>query len=617
MRLLCKILFAAIVFSLSGGVHADDSLTSLEPITAKMESGDPVVIATFGDSITWPCYHTDYRQNYISFAVDALRKAYPSANVRIVHAGNMGSTGRGLTDGRFEKHVLVHKPDLVFIMFGMNDCAGGPAGLQTYDANLTTLIGKTREAGAIPIVATQNEIFYSHSDGRDALPLYMARGIEVAKRERVPAVDCFALWKPLTVEPARFAAHLNDYFHPNHAGHRLMAYAIVKTLWPKAAQHVSIDERTPLKPEEAESTASLVPGPPGKQILRTADGTWYAISGRRRNQQLTDLVFSFSRAERPTWQDFRHITLVGTREDAVFDAMDRTITAGMLLEKDGKVYVVFSWNVGVFLVTTRQPTVQLDLTRPPQVQSVAARQWEQDLVKPGSWLEYQSLPMVRPVSVANSSHRDGALLFDAYLQSDGWPAVLCSGRELFPGGGWENTDGIDGIFLIETVAGQKDPVRKMLFPEFQLARCAPEVKGGVYFAAQQTKAAPLQVGVVGSKPFVESQPGVSQFLLASRSGAGITLVFERENLSAAERWSRLTVSSDQQHSIKPLLDPTDRAVPLPWSDNAREGIVWWTLKKAGPIELAYESQLPPDATSLAVLSAQGDKIHFELLPIAQ
>ena len=71
---------------------------SLEQVTGKLESGEPLVFATFGDSITWPCYHTDFRQNYITLTVDALQKAYPKASVQIVHAGNMGTTGRGLAE---------------------------------------------------------------------------------------------------------------------------------------------------------------------------------------------------------------------------------------------------------------------------------------------------------------------------------------------------------------------------------------------------------------------------------------------------------------------------------------------------------------------------------------
>ena len=45
----------------------------------------------------------------------------------------MGSAGRGLEAGRFEQYVLSHRPDAVFLMFGMNDCGAGPGGLDAFD----------------------------------------------------------------------------------------------------------------------------------------------------------------------------------------------------------------------------------------------------------------------------------------------------------------------------------------------------------------------------------------------------------------------------------------------------------------------------------------------------
>ena len=53
---------------------------SLEPVTGKLRAGQPVRLATFGDSITWPCFHTDFHQNYLTFVADALRKAYPESS---------------------------------------------------------------------------------------------------------------------------------------------------------------------------------------------------------------------------------------------------------------------------------------------------------------------------------------------------------------------------------------------------------------------------------------------------------------------------------------------------------------------------------------------------------
>ena len=135
-------------------------MDALQLVTQKLKAGQPLVFATFGDRVTLQYYHTDYQQNYITFTTDALRQAYPQVNIRIVHASNMGTTGRGLANARFERYVLDHRPDVVFIMFGMNDCGGRAAGLHDCDQNLIRLIGMTRGIGAVPVICNQNEVLY-------------------------------------------------------------------------------------------------------------------------------------------------------------------------------------------------------------------------------------------------------------------------------------------------------------------------------------------------------------------------------------------------------------------------------------------------------------------------
>ncbi|HXG24247.1 MAG TPA: GDSL-type esterase/lipase family protein [Chthonomonadales bacterium] len=426
------------------GVPAERGASmSLEEITRRLETGQPVVFATFGDSITWPCFHTDFRQNYITYTVDALQKRYPKAQIRIVHAGNIGTARRGLQESRFEKYVLSHRPDVVFIKFGMNDCVGGPAGLDAYDRNLTELIRKTRETGALPILVTQNEILYDREDGapRKALPLYMARAREVAAREKTPLAECFALWQQKLTDRESLVLRLNDGIHPNLAGHRLLAKGILQSLWPDAARYVSDEVRTPAPPDGTTATECLLPGPPGKQILRTKDGIWMALTGRRRGGKLSDMVFSYTRKEKPAWSDFRHVTLIGVGSDAVFDHQDRTITAGMFLEQEGKVYVVFSWNVGVFYV-------RLDTTKPG---------WESRVTSPAAWLEHTTEPFIRPTQLHHISV-DDMVLYDAFMQPNGIPAVFCKDFELAPGAGYEVVEGREGIALVTREAGKERKV---------------------------------------------------------------------------------------------------------------------------------------------------------------
>ncbi len=603
--------FGAVVPAVKG--LAADALNSLlAPITAKLRSGEPLVFATFGDSITLPCYHTDARQNYITFTVDALRKAYPKADVKIVHAGNMGSTARGLDNTRFQRHVLDHHPDVVFIMFGMNDCGGGRALLDEYEANLSRLVRETLQAGALPIIATQNEIFFDSPDGRtrQALPLYMARALEVSRREKIPAADCFAAWKPLGADSKRLAARLNDGIHPNHSGHRLMAHSMVKELWPEAEKYVSIDERTPPNPEEDAAIRCLIPGPPGKQVLRTENGTWCCVTAHKRNSRITDLVLSYSRSKRPRWDEFRHITLVGARDDAVFDAMDRTLTGAMLLERQGRLHVVFSWNVGVFMLTIPQP---------PEDTSALSK-WQSEVATPAAWLTHQAEPFMRPTIVANAVFSQPSNLYDGYLQSNDWPAVLCSGRKLDEGSGFEVLDGKEGVVWITRPNRAGDEVREMLVPGGQVARCYQATDDEVYYAAQCAPGSPIQLGTLLSKTSVTTDFHVKSFAIPGGGKAGMGLahiVNEESKNGRGENWLQLEWNAGAPLSARQLDSDVGIAasIPLPWWDGIRQGVVWLNPPEslAHPLMYAYESIIPPGAGDLGVLIVDEDQCMFKLM----
>jgi len=595
-RLISLAALLACSFLSASRPAAAESATSVAEITRRLSSGEPLVFATFGDSITWPCYHTDFRQNYVTLTVDALRKAYPKANVQIVHAGNMGTTGRGLAETRYQRYVLDKHPDVIFLMFGMNDCGGGPDGLELFDQNLAELIHQARAAGALPIVLTQNEIIYDCPDGagRRALPQYMERALQVAEREQVPSADCFADWKPLANDRAALIARLNDWIHPNLAGHRWFAKSIVSQLWPEAAGHVETAVR-PLTTTRGEPC--LLPGPGGKQVVRTANGTWFALSGWRLGKRISDLVLSHSSAQEPTWSDFSHVTLIGSEAAALFADDDKEITAAMLLEREATLFVVFSWNTGVFYLSL----------------NVSAPEWTERIGTAAAWRDFSIDPFRRPAPIINNQLGNG-LLFDSYLLETGTPVVLCRDRKKAPGAGWEVLDGEDGISLVSGTGDSRQVDFK--FPSCEFARCSLSPTGDLRFVAQTTWDAPIQVGNAGSDLIPIDLSGPQWISMSTGLNTGFVLATpavgpQSSALPTAILWNEV---SDIQTLQLAGVDCIQAAFPVEL-DGAPAIVSVDRIADGAAPSLAFESRPAHGATTVGALLNSDGSLEFRHLRV--
>ena len=605
-RILLVILGSAPVMGLADGV--------LAPITEKLRTGQALTFATFGDSITWPCFHTDYRQNYMTFAVDALRQAYPQANIRIVHAGNMGTARRGLSKTRFERYVLAHQPDLVFIMFGMNDCGAGEKGLGDFADNLVQLVNKTRDTGAIPVICTQNEIISDSPSGRGrkSLPLYMARALEVARREQVSAVDCFADWAALKVDRQLLATRLNDSIHPNHAGHRLMAYTILKKLWPGATRYLSTGVATPEPHEKQVVRQGLLPGPSGKQVLRTSAGLWCAVSAGYQGQHGRDLVFSWTDRERPRWDEFQHVTLIGSPQTAVFDHLDRPLTSGMLLEHGGRIYVLFGWKVGIFMLT-------ID---PALLKAEQAPENKSRLTSPATWLEHTNQLFVRPSSIRNASYRPGGILFDAYGRPGVWPYVLCRFLKKSADTGGEVVKGEDTIVLATRDHGPNTDELELLAVSPGFMRVTKASDGHHYYVTQEQTGDGLRVGRIGVHSSQNVAQAVERVIVPACGKKPLAVIRAVADVPGSPpRWMRLCWGMQDSPELT-RLEPADGlgdAVPLPWSDGETDGITWHPMAQqfGGQVPFGYSSRLAVGERCLGLLREDQGKLVFEVVPCVE
>ena len=123
------------------------TLPDFSTFAARAKNGEILQVAFLGGSLTWGAQATDpQKTSYRALVAQKLTETYPRAHFRF-HDAAIGGTGSQLAAFRLERDVLVHRPDLVFLDFTINDDAYGapnPSRLAAYESLIRRLV----QAGA-------------------------------------------------------------------------------------------------------------------------------------------------------------------------------------------------------------------------------------------------------------------------------------------------------------------------------------------------------------------------------------------------------------------------------------------------------------------------------------
>lgn len=204
----------------------------LPGLTEKLKNGDPIKIVCFGDSVTGVYYHTGGRRAYTEILRLRLSDAFPKNSIEAINAGVSGNTTVNALE-RIERDVLAHKPDVVTVMFGLNDMTRVP--IEEYRANLKSIIERCRAAGAEVVLCTPNNV--EDTEGRPAAKLLEYCGVvrEVAEDQKVPLADCCQAFEAIRQKDGRaWALLMSDEIHPNMDGHELIAHTIARAMTGRA-----------------------------------------------------------------------------------------------------------------------------------------------------------------------------------------------------------------------------------------------------------------------------------------------------------------------------------------------------------------------------------------------
>jgi len=198
-------------------------------VSAKLAGGQPVKIVCFGDSITGVYYHTGGRRSWCDLLEIALTRIFPEAQIEVINAGVSGhDTDAALK--RMESDVLRHAPDLVVVMFGMNDVRS--LTTVVFRQNLQTIVQRARGGGAEVMLMTPNAIGPDDPIRPPArLDEYVKIVREVGRELKLTVVDTHSIYAAImAADPAAWQRLMSDTIHPNLRGHRIFAEAVARAI---------------------------------------------------------------------------------------------------------------------------------------------------------------------------------------------------------------------------------------------------------------------------------------------------------------------------------------------------------------------------------------------------
>ncbi|MDB6167170.1 MAG: lysophospholipase L1-like esterase, partial [Verrucomicrobia bacterium] len=251
-----------------------------------------------------------------------------------------------------ERDVLRHSPQLVIIMFGLNDARSqSPA---TYRKNLGTMVRRVRDAGAEAMLMSPNAV------GPDD-PLRPPRIVaeyaqimrDVGRDLAVPVVDAYATFAVLQgADPATWRRLMSDTIHPNMRGHRIFAEETAQAI---SGRFVSLAELPALKPGLPFVLARLRAHQPVRVLAMAPCDTLIAPALRARFPDAVVEVTAWqpdpdsitaieAQARERGWEKFRH-DKEAVRPDLVLVAVPSTARAATDEQFRHSYYWTLNWSL--------------------------------------------------------------------------------------------------------------------------------------------------------------------------------------------------------------------------------------------------------------------------------
>ncbi len=217
-----------------------------EKLHCSLRGNEALTIVCLGDSVTYGAFGNgcvDQDAAYGKKLERMFKFFFPDKEINVINSGIGGTTAQ-FAVGRLERDVLAYNPDLVLVMFGVNDFGD----IDAYGKALERIFARMKEENIPTVYATEHMMnTYTAKCTADehleyaavtaavqtngTMDRVYALGREVAEKYGVAVCDIYKRWKTLNAHGVDTTALLsNGINHPCPEMHTLLAYEILSTI---------------------------------------------------------------------------------------------------------------------------------------------------------------------------------------------------------------------------------------------------------------------------------------------------------------------------------------------------------------------------------------------------
>lgn len=164
-------------------------------------------------------------QSYPYLTLATIKEYYPNAVVNVITTSIGGENSLQGND-RFEKEVLNHRPDVLFIDYALNDRG---IGLIEAKKAWTNMIQEAMNRGVKVVLLTPTpDMAEDITDDRSLLEQHSRQIRELAGAYKVGLVDSYAAFKEKGKNGENLKSYMSQSNHPNEKGHAVVKDLIIQ-----------------------------------------------------------------------------------------------------------------------------------------------------------------------------------------------------------------------------------------------------------------------------------------------------------------------------------------------------------------------------------------------------